>query len=69
MGVREVVERVLDPIGEPRDGVTVLGGEPFLQPDGLLALMVALKRREQHVTLYSGYTLEELSSRRYARID
>jgi anaerobic ribonucleoside-triphosphate reductase activating protein len=69
MEVREVVERVLDPEGEPRDGVTVLGGEPFLQLDGLLALMKALKRRGQHVTLYTGYILEELTSRRDARIE
>jgi anaerobic ribonucleoside-triphosphate reductase activating protein len=69
MEVREIVERVLDPIGEPRDGVTVLGGEPFLQLDGLLALMKALKQRGQHVTLYTGYTLEELTSRRDARIN
>jgi anaerobic ribonucleoside-triphosphate reductase activating protein len=69
MGVREVVERVLDPMGEPRDGVTVLGGEPFLQLDGLLALMKALKQRGQHVTLYTGYTLDELISRRDASIE
>jgi len=68
MEVREVVERVLDPTGEPRDGVTVLGGEPFLQPDGLLALMKALKQRGQHITLYTGYTLEELTLRRDAHI-
>ncbi len=66
MEVKEVVERVLDPVGEPRDGVTVLGGEPFLH--GLLALMKALKQRREHLTLYSGYTLEELTSRRDARI-
>jgi len=69
MEVREVVEGILDPIGEPRDGVTVLGGEPFLQPDGLLALMKTLKQHGQHVTIYSGYTLEELVSRRDARIE
>ena len=68
MTINEVIERVLDPAGEPRDGVTVLGGEPFLQPDGLLALMNALKQREQHVTVYSGYTLEDLSSRQDRRI-
>jgi len=69
MEVREVVERALDPVGEPRDGVTVLGGEPFLQSDGMLALMIALKQRGQHVTLYTGYTLEELISRRDACIE
>jgi anaerobic ribonucleoside-triphosphate reductase activating protein len=40
-----------------------LGGEPFLQPKGLLALTQALKRRDQHITLYTGYTLEDLLSR------
>ena len=69
MEVREVVERVLDPVGEPRNGVTVLGAEMFLQPDSLLALLVVLKQRGQHVTLYTGYTLEELISRRAARIE
>jgi|SRR5262245_18739874 len=39
------------------------GGEPFLQPKGLLALTRALKRRDQHVTLYTGYTLKDLISR------
>jgi len=63
MTISEVVEAVLNPEGAPRDGVTVLGGEPFLQPEGLLALVTALKARGQHITLYSGYTLEELHSR------
>jgi anaerobic ribonucleoside-triphosphate reductase activating protein len=63
MSVNEVVDAALDPRGAPRDGVTVLGGEPFLQPEGLLSLLAALKARGQHVTLYSGYTLEELLSR------
>jgi anaerobic ribonucleoside-triphosphate reductase activating protein len=63
MSVSSVVKATLDPVGEPRDGVTVLGGEPFLQPEGLLLLVRALKAHGQHVTLYSGYTLEELLSR------
>jgi anaerobic ribonucleoside-triphosphate reductase activating protein len=62
MAVSEVVEAVLSMEGEPRDGVTVLGGEPFLQPEGLLALVTVLKSRDQHIMLYSGYTLEELHS-------
>jgi anaerobic ribonucleoside-triphosphate reductase activating protein len=62
MSVSEVVNAMLDPGGAPRDGVTVLGGEPFLQPQGLLSLVAALKAHSQHVTLYSGYTLEELLS-------
>src|SRR5262245_51629786 len=34
MTVSEVVDEVLCPEGAPRDGVTILGGEPFLQPEG-----------------------------------
>ncbi len=63
MSVAEIVERLLAPEGEPRDGVTILGGEPFLQPRGLLALMQSLKRRDQHITMYTGHTLEDLLSR------
>ena len=63
MGVGEVVDLLLDPKGNPRDGVTVLGGEPFLQHENLSLLLRELKERGLHVTLYSGYTLEELRSR------
>jgi anaerobic ribonucleoside-triphosphate reductase activating protein len=63
MNVAEIVERLLAPEGKPRDGVTILGGEPFLQPKGLLALMQSLKQRDQHITLYTGYTLDDLIGR------
>lgn len=61
--ISDVVQLALDPVGEPRDGVTILGGEPFMQPDGLAVLMRALKKHEVHITVYSGYTLEELRAR------
>jgi anaerobic ribonucleoside-triphosphate reductase activating protein len=63
MPIGEIVELLLDREGEPRDGITILGGEPFLQPDGLLALVQDLKRRGLHITIYSGYTLEQLAAR------
>jgi anaerobic ribonucleoside-triphosphate reductase activating protein len=63
MNVGEVVDLLLDLEGEPRDGVTVLGGEPFLQHENLSLLLRELKGRGQHITLYSGYTLEELRAR------
>ena len=44
-----------------RDGVTVLGGEPMAQPQGLLALVRALRERDcPHLLVYSGYTYEAL---------
>ena len=66
--IKEVVAQVLHRRGEPRDGVTVLGGEPFLQPAGSAALLRALKKRGQHLTVYSGYTLEELRARPEAAV-
>ena len=44
-----------------RDGVTILGGEPFAQIDGLLALIKILRENGcPHIVCYSGYTLEVL---------
>ena len=63
-GVRVPVDRLaaalLDPAFE-RDGVSILGGEPFQQPEGLLGLVRALRARGcAHILAYSGYTYERL---------
>jgi len=49
--------------GAPRDGVTILGGEPFAQVEALLALLHQLKRAGVHVLVYTGYTIEALKVR------
>ena len=55
-----LADAVLDPSYE-RDGVSILGGEPFQQPEGLLALVRALRARGRpHLLAYSGYTYEQL---------
>jgi anaerobic ribonucleoside-triphosphate reductase activating protein len=61
--VNVLVDALLDPIGAPRDGVSVLGGEPFAQPVGLAALLRRLKARRIHTVVYTGYTLEVLARR------
>jgi anaerobic ribonucleoside-triphosphate reductase activating protein len=61
--VNVLVEALLDPIGAPRDGVSILGGEPFAQPVGLAALLRRLKARRIHTVVYTGYTLEVLARR------
>lgn len=63
MAVEDIVTLLLDPSGEPRDGVTVSGGEPSAQPSALLALLRELSARAVHTTLYSGFTLETLARR------
>ncbi len=63
MDVDTIVQALLDPIGEPRDGVTVTGGEPMLQPKGLSALLQRLKAHNINVVVYTGFTLEALARR------
>ncbi len=60
MPVGTLAEKLLDPRFE-RDGISILGGEPFAQADGLLALVKELRCRGcEHILCYSGYTLEAL---------
>lgn len=57
------IEKIIQAIDEHRtrhDGVTVLGGEPFDQAEGLRALVEKLKAKNYHVCVYTGYTLERL---------
>jgi anaerobic ribonucleoside-triphosphate reductase activating protein len=44
------------------DGITVSGGEPFDQPEALLALLATLRaRHDGDILVYSGYPLERLT--------
>lgn len=50
--------------GEPLDGVTITGGEPFAQPDALRMLASYLRTfTEGDLLVYSGYTLGRLRRR------
>lgn len=61
--VGSLADALLDP-AYPRNGVSILGGEPFIQPDGLLALVRALRERGcRHILVYTGYTFESLLAR------
>jgi anaerobic ribonucleoside-triphosphate reductase activating protein len=51
------------------DGVTILGGEPFDQPEPVAELVSRMKDRGIHVTVYSGYTIEQLIGRRAPSVD
>lgn len=45
------------------DGVTILGGEPFDQAEALAVLVGDLKEKNLHLTLYTGYNIENLRER------
>ncbi len=60
--IDEIV-RAIDAERERHDGVTVLGGEPFDQAASLETLVEKLKAKNYHVTVYTGYTLDNLLAR------
>lgn len=57
----DLVDRALAQ-GDAIEGVTVSGGEPFEQPDGLLALARDLRRRAPRLSIlvFSGFTRQEI---------
>jgi len=61
------VDRLADALLDPaydRGGISILGGEPMAQPEGVLALVRALRVRGcPHILCYSGYTYETLRKR------
>ena len=58
VGVEELAETMgSNPL---TDGLTLSGGEPFCQPEALLPLARGAREQGKDVTIYSGYTLEQL---------
>ena len=62
VSIAEIVAEIEKRSGE-HDGVTILGGEPFDQSEGLEILVVRLKSKGFHLTIYTGFTLENLLAR------
>ena len=59
VSISTIVDEVVGNRAE-HDGVTILGGEPFDQPDQVAELVSRLKLKGFHVTIYTGQTLEAL---------
>ena len=51
-------------VSDEVEGVTLLGGEPFEQVDGLLHFAEGVRGLGLSVLIFTGYTLDELRSRR-----
>lgn len=58
--VRDPEDMVEEACAAGVEGVSLLGGEPFAQADGLAALAEGVRARGLSVMIYSGYTLAEL---------
>ena len=64
-----VEEIIKDMLKNPlTDGLTLTGGEPFLQPKDCAALARAARAAGLNVWCYSGWTLEELSAMPEAQV-
>jgi anaerobic ribonucleoside-triphosphate reductase activating protein len=62
VSITEIISEIDKTSGE-HDGVTILGGEPFDQPENLRHLVEKLKAKGYHLVIYSGYTVENLLER------
>lgn len=53
----------IEALGDAVEGISITGGEPLQQPEGLLRLLAPLRERTRlTVVLFSGYTIEEIRS-------
>lgn len=71
-GLNRTAKEILDIAGKEAkvDGLTVSGGEPFDQPEGLLELVKEYKKRVNgDILVFTGYTLDELHGQGSAAIE
>ena len=58
--IKELAEEIL--CTENIEGITISGGEPFLQKEGLVKLIKMIRRKKDlGVILYTGFTFEEIA--------
>lgn len=64
-GTEVTIDKILKAIDENPmlKGVTFSGGEPTCQPEGFASLAKAVKARGLDITMFSGYTYEQLLKR------
>lgn len=65
-GKKVSISSILEEIVSKRyenDGVTILGGEPFDQSDSVAELVLRLNKLGSHIIVYTGNTIEYLTTR------
>lgn len=68
VSIQKLAEKILKV--SDTEGITISGGEPFLQADALYALLKELRKcRDFGVIIYTGYTVEELKALHNEKID
>ena len=63
--VEVLVERIIE---QDVEGVTITGGEPFLQPQPLAALAAEVRKAGLTVQVYSGFYLKELLDSKHQHV-
>ncbi len=67
MDVEELANKI---ISANREGMTISGGDPFLQAEAVAQLIECIRADiDQGVILYTGYTLEELKNMHNKEVD
>ena len=61
--VSELIKRI--PVSV--EGITISGGEPFLQPDALFELVSCLRERFDSIIMFSGFYLHEINNIKLGR--
>lgn len=65
-GIRASIPKICEAVlaQEGLEGVTVSGGEPFLQPEALDSLLTYLREKKNlGIIIYTGYTMEQLQEK------
>ena len=62
--------REIQTAAQPLTGITISGGEPFLQPAGMAELIGLLRKSTKlDIMVYTGYTLQELQQQDNANVN
>ncbi len=68
VSVNELMQ-MIQRIGAPIDGITISGGEPFLDPEALNAMVQSLVSICDDILIFTGYTIEELRALKSEAVD